>query len=69
MCYCELDAVSNIHTISLFPIGEVWRDLHESSLIHTHPNQSFVHPLDQLLLAHKHVVGAATVIAATNAHK
>lgn len=55
-----------VHTISLFSIGEVRGDLHQTSLVDTHPHQSFVHPLDQLLLTNKHVVGAATVITETN---
>ena len=41
-------------------------DLHQTPLVDTHPNQSFVHPLDQLLLPHKHVVGAATVVTETD---
>lgn len=59
----------NIHTISLFSVGEVRWDLDQTSLIDTHPHQSFVHPLDQLLLANKHVIGAATVITETDTHK
>lgn len=55
-----------IHTIALFSIGELGGDLHQTSLVDTHPHQSFVHPFNQLLLSNIHVVGAATVIAETD---
>lgn len=54
------------HTISPTSVGEVRGDLHQTPLVDTHSHQSFVHPFDQLLLADKHVVGAATVIAETD---
>lgn len=56
----------SIRTISPFSIGEMRRDLHQTSLVDTHPHQSFVHPLDQLLLANEHVVGVATIITETD---
>lgn len=55
-----------IHTIALLSIGEVRGDLHKTSLIDTHPHQSFVHAFNQLLLSNIHVVGAAPVIAETD---
>lgn len=58
--------VINIHTVSTLSVGEVRGDLHQTSLVDTHPHQSFVHPFDQLLLANKHVVRAATVVTETD---
>lgn len=55
----------SIRTISLFAIGEFRGDLHQTSLVDAHPHQGFVHPCNQLLLAHKHVVGAAAIITET----
>lgn len=55
----------SIRTVALFSVGEVRGDLHQAPLVDTHPHQSFVHPLDQLLLTDKHVVGAATVVTET----
>lgn len=52
----------DIHTISSLSIGQLRRDLDQSPLVDAHPHQTFVHALDQLLLANKHVVGAAAVV-------
>lgn len=54
-----------IRTVTSFSVGELRWDLHQAPLVDTHPHQGLVHPFDQLLPAHKHVVGAAAVVAAT----
>lgn len=56
----------SVRTVSPFSVGEVRGDLHQAPLVDTHPHQGFVHPFDQLPLSNKHVVGAATVITATD---
>lgn len=53
-------------TVSFLPVGQLWGNLDQSSLVDTHPYQSSVHPFNQLLLTHIHIVGAAAVIAATH---
>lgn len=44
-------------------VGELWRDLHKTPLIYTHPDQSLVHPCNQLPFSHKHVESGVSVIA------
>lgn len=52
-------------TNSFASIGKLWGDLHKTPLIYTHPNQSLVHPCNQLSFPHKHVESRVSVIAET----
>lgn len=65
MCWYEFGTHSDIRTVALFSVGELRWDLHQSSLVDTHSHESFVHPFNQLLLANKDIVRAATVITKT----
>ena len=50
-------------TNSFTSVGQLWGDLHKTPLIYTHPDQSLVHPCNQLSFSHKHVESGVSVIA------
>jgi hypothetical protein len=50
-------------TNSFISVGKFWGDGHEAPLIYTHPDQSLVHPCNQLAFPHKHVESGVSVIA------
>lgn len=50
-------------TNSFTSVGKLWGDLHKAPLVYTHPNQSLVHPCNQLSFSHKHVESGVSVIA------
>lgn len=60
------DVLTNLgrkRTHAFTSIRERRRYLHETPLIHAHPDQSLVHPRDQLSFPHKHVESGVSVIA------